>query len=504
MELALRLFDAELAAERLASAGAKAATAAGELPAPARAALIEALGLLQFGLRGDGGTKALGGAERIAEDLLNQRPSSGDGEEPAGVTEAHRLALTIIGMAAATTEMRSLVDQVMARPLVAPPAAEQPPGDDAATADTDPDADPDHSERPGSRAARLRPTTRQAIQVAIAASLAIIAGELLSPARWYWAVIAAFVIFSGTTSRGDILTKGGQRLLGTALGVPAGVLIATAVGGNTAWSLVLIFVCLFAGFYLVKVSYLMMFWITTMLALLYGLLGQFSVGVLVLRIEETAIGAVIGVGVAVLVLPTSTRTTIGDAARTFLDTLAELIEAATQNLLGERTPQNLTEQARALGQDLQQLRTSAKPLTKGLSGISGRGTTRRGLRVLTACDHYARTLVRSSDRPGLARTTPVLAATVKSAAARTTGNVMALTELLGHHGHATVHPAADLLAAAIEGHRGAARSPDPDIRRLHTALYALRDIDQAVVDLAYEHGATPRGAAEATPVSTHT
>ena len=67
----------------------------------------------------------------------------------------------------------------------------------------------------------LRPTTRQAIQVTVAASLAIVIGELVSPARWFWAVIAAFVIFAGTNSWGETLTKGWQRLLGTMLGVPA-------------------------------------------------------------------------------------------------------------------------------------------------------------------------------------------------------------------------------------------------------------------------------------------
>src|SRR5262249_48463067 len=142
----------------------------------------------------------------------------------------------------------------------------------------------------------LLPTTRQAIQVAVAASLAIVTGELVSPARWYWAAIAAFVVFAGTNSWGETLTKGWQRLLGTVLGVPSGILVATLASGNKVASLAMIFVCLFCAFYFMKVTYsLMTFWITTMLALLYGLLGQFSLNVLLLRIEETAIGAVIGV-----------------------------------------------------------------------------------------------------------------------------------------------------------------------------------------------------------------
>ena len=90
-------------------------------------------------------------------------------------------------------------------------------------------------------------------------------------------MIAAFVVFAGTNSWAETLTKGWQRLLGTVLGVPCGVLVATLVSGNTVASLVMIFVCLFCAFYFMKVTYsLMTFWISTMLALLYGLLGEFT------------------------------------------------------------------------------------------------------------------------------------------------------------------------------------------------------------------------------------
>ena len=98
------------------------------------------------------------------------------------------------------------------------------------------------------------------------------------------------------------------------------MLVATLFAGDKTASLVAIFVCLFCAFYFMTVTYsLMTFWITTMLALLYGLLGEFSFGVLMLRIEETAIGAVIGIAVAILVLPTNTRTTIRNDTRAFLD-----------------------------------------------------------------------------------------------------------------------------------------------------------------------------------------
>ncbi len=73
---------------------------------------------------------------------------------------------------------------------------------------------------------------RQAVQVGVATSLAIMAGELISPARWYWAVIAAFVVFAGTSSRGDVLSRGWARVVGTAGGLVAGMLLAFAVAGN--------------------------------------------------------------------------------------------------------------------------------------------------------------------------------------------------------------------------------------------------------------------------------
>ena len=202
-----------------------------------------------------------------------------------------RLALAIVDTAKATAEVRTRIERVAAgaaeQPELVAPSGEQ-------------------QFRPG-----MLPSTRQAIQVAVAAALAIVVGETVSPSHWYWAAIAAFVIFAGTNSWAETLDKGWQRLLGTVLGVPSGVLVATLVSGNTIASLVMIFVCLFCAFYFMKVTYsLMTFWISTMLALMYGLLGEFTYGLLLLRIEETAVGAVIGIAAAVLVLPINTRAKI--------------------------------------------------------------------------------------------------------------------------------------------------------------------------------------------------
>ncbi len=453
-DLALWLFDAELTVERLATAGGRAAAA--DLPAATRAELAAAVAQLGRAIRIPR-PEGLRQAEEVAQRLLDQ-PSTADAD-PA----VRRLALALIDATKAAADVRARLAQVTA----------------AAAALDSPESSEDVAEPQVQP--RLRPTTRQAIQVAIAASLAIVVGELVSPARWFWAVIAAFVVFAGTKSWGDTLSKGWQRLLGTALGVPSGVLVATLVSGNTVASLVMIFVCLFCAFYFMKVTYsLMTFWISTMLALLYGLIGEFSYRLLLLRIEETAIGAVIGVAVAMLVLPVNTRKSIRGAAHTFFLTLSDVIKASVASLFGDDTEANPTDKARQLDRDLQQFRIDAKPLTAGLVGLVGRRSMRHSLRELTACDRYARTLARSSDR--YLDASPQLVDAVKSAAAQIRRNIDVLVTALEFDHPTTVFPATDFLDAADTLARN-------DGRRLPAALHALRQIDRVVINAATDLGA---------------
>jgi uncharacterized membrane protein YccC len=490
-DLALRLFDAELAAERLAASGEKAAAVASELPSASRAELIYALDLLRMALRHGAPADALARAEQHAEVLAHHDQGSTAGDRSAGAV-SHRLALATAGMAAATNRVRVLADRDETSLAGVPNVNVEPPtGDDAGVdrRDRGDKGRPATAERT-SAGERLRPSTRQAIQVAVAASLAILGGELLSSARWYWAVLAAVLVVSGTLSREETLTKGWQRLLGTALGVAAGMLIAAAVGGNLAWSTGLIFACVFGLFYFRKVSYsLMVVWSTAMLALRYGLLGQFSLGVLLL-IEETGMGVAAGGIAAILVLPISTHATVRDEVRAFLITLADLVAAAAQTLVNEGVDQHLTARTRGLDQQLQRLRTSAGPLTTGFLSFGGRGSIRSGLWVLTACDHYARVLARSTAQPQGAISDPALRTIVASAAEQTGRNIDALAAKLGRRGRVTVRPATDLFDRAEQA-AGGQPSGGPPAARAHnrqllTALRALRSIDQAIVDLAHD------------------
>lgn len=487
--LAPWLFDAELAVEWVAIAGQRVAVNAARIPAATRVELADTLTQLAWAIRVPE-PEGLQAAATRAHTILDYQPALSTPHEHDEAALIRRLALAIVAAAQATAEVRALVEH-----------AEHPGhGEHAGLDDAEPEpaSDPDVEESAVSEAPPpegLSPTTRQAIQVSIAATLAIITGELVSPARWYWAVIAAFVIFAGTNSWGETLTKGWQRLLGTVLGVPSGMLIATLVAGDRVESLALIFVCLFCAFYFMKVTYsLMTFWITTMLALLYGLMGKFSFGVLMLRIEETAIGAVIGVAVAILVLPTNIRTTIRNDTRAFLTSLCTLIQTSVATMFEDDETMSPTEQARQLDRDMQKFRETAKPLLAGVAGFAGRRSIQKSLRLFTACDRYGRKLARSSEQYHDPHCPEELSDVVTAAALQVQRNIEALVAALEGAHEVTIVAASDYLDTAEaltrqQDHPSDLAEPEDNARRLLSALHSLRRIERAVVTAATHLGA---------------
>jgi hypothetical protein len=366
------------------------------------------------------------------------------------------------------------------RPSTEPRPPSEPGSSTQPESSTDPEED-------GAATTAARPSlnqsTRQAIQVGVATSLAIVIGEIVSPSRWYWAVIAAFVVFAGTTSRGDVLSRGSQRVVGTIGGVVAGMGLALVVGNRALPALILMSGCVFFALYLVRVSQaLMAFWITAVLALLYGLIGQFSVDTLVVRIEETAVGAAMGILAGYLILPKGTREAFGEALDTVVDAVDATLDSAVDRILG-RSPgaESPLEHARDMDDALGVLRLRAKPLDSPLPRRRGRSSYQRTLRVLSAVDHYSRRLARLSDTIDA----PGWASTLDPAADRIRANIEGLRRVLLHRdledGRAIrsaedVVDAAEAYASRSTGHRRRAE--------LLTAVRMLRRIDQAVVGFA--------------------
>ncbi|MEN3583952.1 FUSC family protein [Streptomyces sp. ZYX-F-203] len=348
---------------------------------------------------------------------------------------------------------------------------------DAEDAAIDAEADTPEDEPTGLR----RPTTRAAIQVTIGSSLAIVGGEMLSAQRWYWAVMACWIVFLNTASTGEILVKGYRRVLGTLFGVVAGIVLAGLVG-NRAWlafALVLVFV--FAAFYTAPLSYtLMSFFVTAMLGLLYTLLHTYSLDVLLLRIEETVLGAACGILAAALVLPVRTDRRTDELLVTALERLGEVTEAAVDQLSGDPAT-DLLDRARDLDQALGDFRAATRPLTHPITPLrTRRDTARYVVALLETCAYHARALAATAE---LLPTHPSIAADprLRGAVQRTVRNIETIAARLdGGSPRAEVETGpsiASLLRPEVSGTPRYGRVTGRVLRHLER-------LDEAVVGLA--------------------
>ncbi|MBB6420236.1 FUSC family protein [Streptomyces sp. AK010] len=337
-----------------------------------------------------------------------------------------------------------------------------------------------------------RPTTRAAVQVAVGSSLAIVGGELLSTQRWYWAVLTCWIVFINTSSTGEILVKGYRRLLGTVFGAVAGIVLAGLVGNHTWTAFALVLVLIFAMFYSAPLSYtLMSFFVTAMLGLLYTLLHTYSLQVLVLRIEETALGAACGVVAAALVLPVQTDRRTNELLGTVLERLAEVTEAAVGQLSGGPADE-LLDKARDLDQALADLRAATQPLTHPVTPLrTRRNTARYVVALLETCAYHARTLAATAE---LLPTHPSIAADprLRGAAGRTVRNIETIAaRVADEHAGAQVETGPSI-ASLLGSDAGTPRYG----RITDRVLRHLERLDEAVVGLARPLGvpvAAPKG-----------
>jgi uncharacterized membrane protein YccC len=155
--------------------------------------------------------------------------------------------------------------------------------------------------------------------------------------------------------------------------------------------------------YLFGVSYILaMAGITTILAIIYDLMGQFSDQVLELRVAETAIGVALGGLAAMVVFPTSSRGKIRESEDDLLEELQEFVDKLADPDAGH-VPRGLRDDARAVEQKAHDLRLAAEPLAAPFPGL-GSGRRRRRVVMLTALGRSARQLAREfSADPGAVR-----------------------------------------------------------------------------------------------------
>jgi hypothetical protein len=276
---------------------------------------------------------------------------------------------------------------------------------------------------------KLSLTTRQAVQVAVAGTLAILIGRELSQARYYWAVIATFIAFTGTATRSETFIKASHRVVGTLVGLGAGIGLAHLTAGHTYWIITVIILSMSCGLYLASISYAaLIFFITIMVSQLYSELHEFSASLLRLRLEETAIGAAIGIAVALVVLPTSTRDTVNSARSSYYTALEELLRASAMRLAGEPAAAevpDLDAQVRVIDHRHHQLTLVARPLTRPLIWGNDPRLIRHRLTLYAAVTRQIRAVALGPRRaPGLPPA-PHLAAAARALADAATSLALA-------------------------------------------------------------------------------
>jgi uncharacterized membrane protein YccC len=245
---------------------------------------------------------------------------------------------------------------------------------------------------PAKPASGLHINTRQAIQATLATALASVLGGRLSAQKWYWASISAFFVFIGA-SRGDTLIRATLRIVGTVVGLGLGFLLATLSAERSTGEWVLVVVSISLAIYLSRVTF--GFWsallFSSMFALLYDRMGLMTRDVLFLRIEETLIGALMGVLVASIILPTSTHAVVREAVVRYLQTMVRIMNELRKSVPNQFSRRALIRQLREMDRDLMNIRMVAAPIV-GRGSLMKRGGIPGLLHDTTAMGHFLRHL----------------------------------------------------------------------------------------------------------------
>ncbi|HSZ42539.1 MAG TPA: FUSC family protein [Trebonia sp.] len=333
----------------------------------------------------------------------------------------------------------------------------------------------------------LAPHARIAIQMGVAVGGAIIAGDALSGRRFYWALIAAFITFMGAHTAGEQLRKSLFRVAGTLVGVVIGSVLAHLVGDRVGVQIVVVLAALFLGLYLMRVNYTFMtIGVTVMVAQLYVELGEFSSSLLLLRLEETAVGAGVAMATVLLVLPLHVGRVARVAARHEVEALADLTG---------RCLDRLADPASDTGSDLQ-LRSAARRVDVAYQALVatawpsktplfGRVATQVAglMATAAAARHYARNLILDSSTryPVLF---PAAAAELDTARRRLADSVAAITAAL-HPDDAPDGMDGQYVRSASLFAKVADRLQDGGLpSRLQLALHDLQLFDGAMAEAA--------------------
>lgn len=207
---------------------------------------------------------------------------------------------------------------------------------------------------------------RVVVQTAVAGAGALGLGVLVSREEWHWALIGAYIVVTTTSSRGAGIRKAAERIVGTAVGVAAGLGAAALLAGRGVLLAALVAALATMIWFFQRSYVLFMFALTIAVALLYEVLGVLTPQLLALRLAETALGAVVAALVVAVVLPVPTRRTVDGAVEAVLAALGDVLDTLA------RTGTLDTGDVRDVDRAVSQLREIVAPAATGLPGGGGR------------------------------------------------------------------------------------------------------------------------------------
>jgi uncharacterized membrane protein YccC len=320
-----------------------------------------------------------------------------------------------------------------------------------------------------------------AIQMGVALALATALGDILSPSRYYWAVIAVFVTFTAANNSAEQSKKALLRIAGTVIGIVIGSLLVDAVGHQPHWAIAVVLASFFLGMYLMRINYtFFVIAITVVVSQLYQELDVFSNTLLLYRLAETALGATIVILVVTFVFPLRARRVLRVAFRDHVRAIGTLVDHASEELTHEGPPldqERLRRDSRAIDASFQALVATAQPLHRGFFGGLDE-EMEQAVRLATVARNYSRDLV--TDLPLTAALDPACRHSIDLATA-------------------TLHRSIDAVADAMTGPRDgiyvrssslydrAERTLDNGVEGSQHGLSAIRDfqlIDGSLAGMA--------------------
>jgi uncharacterized membrane protein YgaE (UPF0421/DUF939 family) len=314
---------------------------------------------------------------------------------------------------------------------------------------------------------------RTTIQIAVAGTLAVVAGNALSGPRLYWSVLAVFLCFIAASNSGEQVRRALFRAGGTAIGIVLGDLLVHLTGGHVWSSLLIVLVALFFGIYLIRINYMFMtMGITVTMAQLYVQFDEFSWSLLLLRLAETAIGVAAVVLTVLVIVPLRPQRVLTTAVLLWFTALRALVEAVLDRGKGEGTP--LRPLVRDVDAAYAALVATAAPLRRATFGRNSTQLTEL-LFVGAAARQYARSLaagVEDADEPAWAGN-----AALESGAAQLRSSLEAVENRLRTGKRGCYVRSAALIALAIDEAR-------PQRSSLQHALRDLTLLDGALARLA--------------------